>query len=1390
MAIVDTLCCAVRNFLDVEVCELTDVEFLEPVVLPETGAIDTRVTLEVSTRSVLLEVAAAKVWQPVARATFQRAGASPITSLVLETNPVPDDFYSGLDAAGLSYGASFARLRGWRIHGGQVDVEIAPLDGCPAAQRRICESDAILHGVAAMISGAARAQVPRRIGRLRSSGEEGIRGASLVRLQAGERSTQVGVTAVSQDGRPILLMNDLVLRSLPSQASPELYWEEVMVPTGLMDRGPVLAPAIAGHKRTPGAAPTDRDIVRAALGGRLAWDLGMAEGAGSGTDLRRDVAQEWLLERGLARAADSGLAPLQDCPWPALDEMLRLVGESARSSSDELFAALLAATEGERQRRRPLSRCRRVAAGLLGDAEGARSARILIAGDIDGELLALACERAGYATIVATDRTTRAEIRSMLAPGSAVRIVTLQDVGDTERFDIILGVSLLRSCSQTDINRFAGIARRSGEILLVDEMPDLFALMTYAYDDPGAMADALGPFISATSGFQQFSVASDECIVLHHGTGLERDAARTSVSGTETAERLSEELTTRLGVETSGRTRTVVLPAHATLSQRFEAIRSAADGVEGTTWIIDPVDADFEELTGWRRVACNETGADVRVLSAAPGISVDQIATTLSSTTEQEIRLAPDGSFAPRLVPVRLEDRKTTEPRYKLVADRAGASRGLRWESVPRRKPEAGEVEIEVSTIGLNFRDVMLAQGLLPDEAFEGGFAGRNLGIECSGIVARVPEGSSFAEGDRVAAFADGAFASHVTLPQPNVIKLPDNVDLFDAATIPVAFLTADYAIRECARLQRGETVLIHGGAGAVGLAAIRIALSMGLRVFATAGTPEKRLFLKAQGVEGVFDSRSTDFADAILAATGSGVDSVVNSLSGEFLHRSLDCLAKFGRFVELGKRDIFANSHLGLRVLRNNISFFAVDADQLVADKPQVAGRILDRLSDELSDGRLTPLPFRAFPSNDIDAAFRLMQRAGHIGKIVVDAPKPPARSAPTTTLSIGGTWVVTGGSRGFGLETAKWLARQGAQVLWLVSRSGALDDDARTELETHGTKVKVIALDVTDRDRLTGLMDRIEKEGEGLTGVVHAAMVLEDGRLDDMDDAGVERVIAPKLGGARALDAATRRFEVEHFWLFSSVAARFGNPGQGPYVAGNRAIEALAASRGRDGLPALAVAWGPIADAGYLSRKAELRSVIDRQVGRLLSAKEALEAFQRFLEAGPGRSAITIAPMDWQKMRRSMPVLDGPLADLLDIGEPGATQEEVNLEELIAEVGLDRARERVIGMLRTEIAHLLRIPEDDIDPTRPLSEMGFDSLLAVQLKLAVEDRLHLEMPVNALGASVTLAHLVDVLFGERSGEQDRVAAIMAERHLVNADISEDLRAEIVSVSSGGRVQ
>ncbi|MBP1852296.1 acyl transferase domain-containing protein/NADPH:quinone reductase-like Zn-dependent oxidoreductase/acyl carrier protein [Rhizobium halophytocola] len=733
-----------------------------------------------------------------------------------------------------------------------------------------------------------------------------------------------------------------------------------------------------------------------------------------------------------------------------------------------------------------------------------------------------------------------------------------------------------------------------------------------------------------------------------------------------------------------------------------------------------------------------------------------------------EVRAVP-GAIAPL---ARMTDRFEAATIRQQVPSQVSS---IRWESCAPPPLRHGEILVKVAATGLNFRDVMWAMGLLPEEALEDGFAGASIGMEFSGEIVAVGSGvDDLVVGDRVMAIAASAFSTHVVVNRNGVAKLPDGVDLVAAASIPVVFLTAYYALVELGRMRSGDTVLIHGAAGGVGLAAIQVAKHVGATIIATAGTPEKRRFAEMLGADHVFDSRSLSFvADVRDVTGGEGVDLVLNSLFGEAMEQSLSLVKPFGRFLELGKRDYYADSKIGLRPFRRNISYFGIDADQLLVLQPDLARRLLSEIGGLFEAGIFSPLPYRPFDYDEIGDAFRLMQNAGHIGKIVV-LPPLAGRDHVTQGARRGfhvdpqGMHLVVGGIGGFGLAAADWLVENGARHIALCSRRGLADEATNAAIDRwrrSGVEVGIHACDVTDVQSVEALLSALRAVAP-LKTVLHAAMVLDDALISNLTRDRNKPVIDVKARGLAVLDRLTRADPLDHFIAFSSVTTMVGNPGQSNYVAANGYMEGLMRVRRQAGLPGLAIGFGAIADAGYLVRNADVGQLLDRRLGKTaLPARDALDLVEQYIMAEPGTidaAVVLISEFDWA-LAHNLPVVNEPLFEIVarKVAQNPSSAEggNVDLVQMIEGKSPAEAQDALFKVIANEIASILRVSPESVNKDSVLKEIGLDSLMAVELGMNFEQNTGFDMPLSSLSDSATVGDVTRRLYEKvsaRSGADD----------------------------------
>ncbi|MDL2315842.1 SDR family NAD(P)-dependent oxidoreductase [Desulfovibrio sp. OttesenSCG-928-A18] len=741
----------------------------------------------------------------------------------------------------------------------------------------------------------------------------------------------------------------------------------------------------------------------------------------------------------------------------------------------------------------------------------------------------------------------------------------------------------------------------------------------------------------------------------------------------------------------------------------------------------------------------------------------------LRPTDENEIVLTANARYVPRMkrFTPRTDSAADAETSGALLTfDSPGRLQNLYWKSMPLPKPGPGEVCVEVRYTGLNFRDVMWSMGMLLDEALENGFSGPTMGIECSGIIRSVGQGvTGWKPGDAVLGFTPAGFSSHVLTRATAIARKPDNISLSQAATIPVAFITAWYSLKHLARMQPGERILIHGAAGGVGLAAVQIAAHLGLEVHATVGSAEKRSFLRSLGVSNLYSSRSLAFAQEVMDNTqGQGVDAVLNSLVGEAIPAGLSVLRPFGRFIELGKRDFYADTPMRLRPFSNNLSYFGVDVDQLIIHQPELARTLFAELIALFAERKLAPLPHTLYPVTRTVDAFQAMQQSAHTGKLVVSLAgaasiaKAPEETQIKLKLRPDASYLVSGGTGGFGLASALRLARRGAKHLLLLSRNGVKDEESAgliEEMRANGVQVTIARTDVADQVKLQRCLDKVLKQMPPLRGLIHAATILDDGLVTGLTPERIARALEAKSLGAWNLHLLTKDMHLDFFTLYSSATTPFGNPGQAAYVAGNCMLESLAAWRRSRDLPAQVIGWGAIGDTGMITRNPKARDMLLKVLGiSPTSSKDALYWLEHCIATDIGTSYYF--GLDWQS-RADIPILSAPRFSCLRPGGSSSHDSGGPSLEDIRALPPKEGQKLLASLLIAEISHVLRLPKYRLAPDALLVAQGMDSLMGVELGMAIEQKFGLTGYNLALSEKTTAISLAESLYAAICGSQEQ---------------------------------
>ncbi|KAA8885635.1 SDR family NAD(P)-dependent oxidoreductase [Nocardia colli] len=660
-----------------------------------------------------------------------------------------------------------------------------------------------------------------------------------------------------------------------------------------------------------------------------------------------------------------------------------------------------------------------------------------------------------------------------------------------------------------------------------------------------------------------------------------------------------------------------------------------------------------------------------------------------------------------------------------------------------------GQVRVAVRAAGMNFRDVLITLGMYPIE-------GAPVGGEGAGVVSAVGPGvTRFEPGDRVMGLFAGV-GSSVVADQSGVVPIPPGWSFEQAAAVPIVFATAYHALVDLAGLQSGERVLIHAGTGGVGLAAIQLARHLGAELFVTASEPKWPVLRELGfGEERIGNSRTLDFEQKFLAQTGDqGVDVVLDSLAGEFVDASLRLLPRGGRFLEMGLTDLrdpaqIAAAYPGVRYA----------AFQLMELPAQHLQKILSELFDLFEAGVLQPLPVTQWDVRRAPEAFRYLSQARHIGKNVLTVPRQPDRT---------GTVLITGGTGGLGAVVARHLvARHGVEHLVLASRRGPAAEGATelvAELREAGASAEVVACDVSDGDAVRALVSGIDPR-HPLTGIVHAAGVLDDGLFTDLNPERVGKVFAPKANAAWNLHAAAKDLPLSMFVLFSSIAGTVGSPGQSNYAAANAFLDALALYRQRRGLAATSIAWGLWEQATGMTA-----SLTDIDRGRLRAGGYlpiATDDGMAMLDAAlsTGQRSVVASRIDisaLQKAETVPPMLRGVVRRMRKAADAGQAS------GLVASlVGLGAAEQSriLLDLVRSHAAAVLghasaeAVGADDV-----FKDLGFDSLGAVEFRNRLKNATGLKLPTTVVFDYPTAAALAGYIAAEIVPVENVVDRIVAQ--------------------------
>ncbi|KAK2612291.1 hypothetical protein QQS21_001717 [Conoideocrella luteorostrata] len=708
--------------------------------------------------------------------------------------------------------------------------------------------------------------------------------------------------------------------------------------------------------------------------------------------------------------------------------------------------------------------------------------------------------------------------------------------------------------------------------------------------------------------------------------------------------------------------------------------------------------------------------------------------------------------------------------RLKIKVGTFGALDSLYWADEEVKPLDSDEIEIKVIATGMNFKDVVIAMGQV---------ASPYLGVECSGIVARTGNGvTSLKAGDRVCAMTHGAYSTFARCLATSAAVIPDGMSFETAASIPVVYSTAYYGMLELAHIKAGEKILIHAASGGVGQAAIQLAHMIGAEIFATVGSSEKKqLIMDTYGIpeDHIFYSRDTSFAASLMEATsGEGVDVVVNSLAGDLLRETWECLAPFGRFIEIGKRDINSNTRLEMSKFEYNCTFHSVDLT-LVADKrPRIMGKVLTAVMKLLSDRVIHPIgPITVVGISEVENALRKLQSGKTTGKVVVkhspiDQVKATHPTGKPSSLHSNATYIIIGGTGGLGRSIARRLAQRGAGHIVLLSRNGKMTlelDDLVQRCRALGGTIHVRPCDVGSEEDVSYLLADLKKTLPPVRGVIHAAMVLKDMLFESMSFEDYNIVVRSKISGAINFHKALGDASLDFFVLLSSVAGIVGNRGQAAYAAANTFLDAFALYRRSKGLNATSLNLTAVADIGYLAENsAKQEEVLKTLSGSTMVGSEVLALIDSAIDgqvadicddqcitglemASPSNLPFYASDAKFSHLR------EAALSQCTEVSGASGTAQMPLAEKVRQAPDFEAAQEIVTTGLREKLSSILMIPVEVMaaqQDTTSITAFGLDSLNAIELRNWIGKELQAHLQVLELLTSGGLGDLAGLVLNK----------------------------------------
>jgi len=693
-----------------------------------------------------------------------------------------------------------------------------------------------------------------------------------------------------------------------------------------------------------------------------------------------------------------------------------------------------------------------------------------------------------------------------------------------------------------------------------------------------------------------------------------------------------------------------------------------------------------------------------------------------------------------------IESEKLHHP-FQVKYSRTGLISEMKFQEIQLNSPDFNEVIVAVVSIGLNFKDVLLALNAF--DLKESDFI-LDHGFEFSGQIIKMgSKVKNLQIGDEVIGFAPCQRMSNFALvSEKYLIKKPENISLEQGATLPIAFTTAYYALIDCGKIGPGCKLLIHAGAGGVGLAAIQLAQKAGAEIFVTAH-PDKWPFLKSKGVHHLMNSRTLDYAEQIKQLTqGVGVDIILNSLAGEFIPKNLDILKEKGIFIEIGKRNIWSKEQI--LACRPDVHYFIFDLTTKINNDSDFFSEKLNQINADLKNGFICPLPFQSFPINQIKKTFKFMAQARHTGKIIINTLIP---TKSFLDIKPENAYLITGGLGSLGQLMAEFLVKNGVRHIILISRKVTEDKSkAVTEaLKALGAKsVKIYLIDIANKEKLASIFQESIESGLVIKGIIHAAGIISDALLSQMNWTGFLDVFQAKIYGLWNLHQLSLQYPLDFLICFSSLTSVLGAYGQANYAAANAFMDACMHLRGQLGLPGITINWGPWDEKGMAANMSiSNQHRLSRQGISKLNPREALKALELISNYFSDYSQFCIASINWKMFKEEFnhPALGSYIDRILKNGKYEIAHKN-NFLDQFSIASLEEKKYLLFERLREHLIKIIEIKDvEKITFDTVFSDLGVDSLMAIEFANLIEADLQIKISVNLFYEFATLKLLIDYL-------------------------------------------